>query len=251
MKYLDSLTTLGLTKDQAKIYEILLSAPLLPVRLISSKSGVSRELAYVVLGQLEQIGLVERSTQGKVILFRAEHPRMIKKILEEKHQKFLEAEKAYQDIIGIMVSDFNVTHNKPFIRFYEGLEGLQKTYEHILRHAKTVYVIRSLYDYDNPELRSMVTEQLEKQVAKNIQSYVLTPKLDHMKPEKVVKNIKRNITRKIVSKDLFTLPSQIIIYNSTVSITSMKGAIVTTIIENQDIATTFLNLFNYMWSQEE
>ena len=114
-----------------------------------------------------------------------------------------------------------------------------------------MYVIRSLYDYDNPELRSMITEQLEKQAAKSIQSYVLTPKLDHMKPEKVVKNMKRNITRKIVSKDLFTLPSQIIIYNSTVSITSMKGAIVTTIIENQDIATTFLNLFNYMWSQEE
>ena len=172
MKYLDSLTTLGLTKDQAKIYEILLSAPLLPVRLISSKSGVSRELTYVVLGQLEQIGLVERSNQGKVILFRAEHPRMIKKILEEKQQTFLEAEKAYQDIIGTMISDFNVIHNKPFIRFYEGIEGLQKTYGHILRHAKTVYVIRSLYDYDNPELRSMITDQLEKQAAKNILAQV-------------------------------------------------------------------------------
>ena len=247
MKYIESLEKLGLTQDQAKIYETLIVAPLMPASLISRKSGVGRELAYVVLGQLESLGLVERSTQSKIILFRATHPRHIKKILEVKRETALVAEKAYQDIITGMVSDFNTAHNKPFIRFYEGTEGLQKTYDHILKYSKTVHVIRSLYDHEKPELRKMITEQLKKQSAMKIRSFVLTPHLPHMSPEKLTHDLERNITRKIIPKDKFTLPSQVIIYNNSVSITSMKKELLTTIIENEDIAQTFRTLFNFMW----
>ena len=247
MRYIESLTKLGLTPDQAKIYETLLATTLLPARMISRKAGVGRELTYVVLGQLENLELVERSTQGKIILFKAKHPRHIKKVLEEKRETVLVAEKAYQDIIGAMVGDFNVIHNKPFIRFYEGTEGLQKTYDYILKYAKTVHVIRSLYDSENPELRTLITEQLKKQAAKKIRSFVITPQLAHMSNEKVSHDMERNITRKIIPKDKFTLPSQIIIYNNTVSITSMKKEIITTIIENEDIAETFRRMFQYMW----
>lgn len=251
MKYTESLKKLGLTIDQAKIYESLLVATILPARLIAKQSGVGRELTYVVLGQLEQLGLVERSAQGKVALFRALHPRNIKKMVEEKQEAVLTAQQAYQDIITTMISDFNITHHKPFVRFYEGLEGLQKTYTHILKYAKTVRVMRSLYDYEHQEIRDIVTEQIKKQSKKGIKSYVLSPKLPHMNMEKLVYNPERNIIRKVASKEHFTLPAQIIIYENTVSITSMKKELVTTIIENEDIAKTFLTLFNYMWDREE
>ncbi len=247
MRYIESLTKLGLSPDQAKIYETLLATTLLPARMISRKSGVGRELTYVVLEQLENMDLAERSTEGKIILFRAKHPRHIKKVLEEKRETALVAEKAYKDIINALVGDFNVTHNKPFIRFYEGTEGLLKTYDYILKYAKTVHVIRSLYDSENPELRALITEQLKKQATKRIRSFVLTPQLAHMSNEKLSHDFERNITRKIIPKEKFTLPSQIIIYNNTVSITSMKKDVMTTIIENEDIAETFRKMFQYMW----
>ncbi len=250
MQYLDSLTKLGLTPDQAKIYEILVSSPVLPARLVSERSGVGRELTYIVLKQLESLDLIEKSTKGKIILFRAKNPRAIKKVLEEKRESVLLAEKAYQDIAGKMIADFNIANSKPFIRFYEGVEGLQKTYDHILKYTNEVYVIRSLYDYENQTIRKMVTEQLKKQAEKKIKSYVLTPHLEHMGKEKLVHNLERNITRKVLPKEKFTLPSQVIIYNNTVSITSMKKEIITTIIENEDIAQTFKTLFNYMWNME-
>lgn len=251
MQYLEPLTILGLTKDQAKIYLALVSVPLLPARLVAQKSGVGRELTYVVLGQLEVLGLVERSTQGKIILFRAKNPSLIKQLVEEKKQQVISAERAYQDIIGSLVSDYNMNHGKPFIRFYEGLEGLQKTYDHILKHAKTVYVIRSLFDYEHKDVRALVMAHLTKQAAKGIRSYVISPKLDHMKADKMVHNRERNITRKIVPKEKLELPSQIIIYNDTVSITSLKKEIVTTVIENADIAQTFKRLFDYLWESED
>ncbi len=251
MKYVNSLTKLGITPDQAKIYETLLSMATAPARLIAKKTGVGRELTYVVLGQLERMGLVERSTERKIILFKALHPRNIKIVLEQKREEVKTAEEAYQSVITAMVGDFNAAHAKPFIRFYEGLEGLQKTYDHILKFAKTVYVLRSLYDRENPQLRDMIVQQIEKQGEKGIRSYVLTPHLSHMQPEKTIHNTKRNVTRKLISKEKFVLPSQIIIYNNTVSITTMKKEIITTVIESEDIAKTFHTLFMYMWDIEQ
>lgn len=250
MKYLENLKKLGLTSDQAKIYEILISANLLPARLVAQKSGIGRELSYVVLKQLEGLGLAERLTQGKIILFRARHPRNIKTLLEEKRNLVVEAEASYKEAIAHMVSDFNVSQSKPFIRFYEGEEGLQKTYDHILKYAKEVRVIRSLYDHEHQNLRKMVTAQLEKQANKGIRSFVLSPHLPHMRPEKLSHNLERKITRKVIPKEKFTMPSQVIIYNDTVSITSMKKDMITTIIESADIAATFRNLFQYMWDTE-
>jgi sugar-specific transcriptional regulator TrmB len=251
MKYLNSLKKLGLTEDQSKVYEILLSSTILPVRIISKNSGVSRELCYVVLKQLENMSFVEKVSQGKVILFRALNPRNIKKLVEKKQEEALLAQESYQDVIPKMLGDFNINHNKPFIKFYEGLEGLQKTYGHILRHAKTVRVIRSLYDYENKEVRNLVSEQIKNQAKKGIKSYVLSPKLEHMKEEKITFNQEKNIIRKVVPKDRLILPAQVVIYNNTVSITSMKKELITTVIENEDIANTFRVLFGYMWDREE
>lgn len=250
MNYNESLKKLGLTDDQATIYLVLVQVPILPARLIANQSGVSRELTYIVLGQLEQKGLVERSTQGKVILFRAKNPSGLKALVEYKKTRAFEAEEAYQSVIGNLVSDFNKGHGKPFIRLYEGIDGLQKTYDHILKKAKTVYVIRSLFDHQNKDVRAAVVQQLERQASKGIRSYVISPKLPHMKAEKVTHNLERNITRKVVPLEKLELPAQVIIYNHTVSITSLKKDIVTTVIENEDIAQTFKKIFDYLWDSD-
>ncbi len=250
MNYNESLKKLGLTEDQALIYLVLVQVSILPARLIASQSGVSRELTYIVLGQLEQKGLVERSSQGKVILFRAKNPGNLKSLVEYKKTRANEAEEAYQTIIGNLVSDFNKGHGKPFIRSYEGLDGLQKTYNHILKKAKTVYVIRSLFDHEHKDVRALVVQQLAEQAKKGIRSYVISPKLPHMKAEKIIHNLERNITRKVVPLEKLELPSQIIIYNNTVSITSLKKEIVTTVIENEDIAQTFKKIFDYLWDSD-
>lgn len=247
MNYKESLKKLGLTADQAAIYQELIKVPLLPARMIATKSGVARELTYIVLGQLEQKGLVERSESGKVILFRAKNPGYLKQLVDQKKARALDAEATYQEVIADLVSDFNVGHGKPFIRFYEGVDGLQKSYEHLLKHAKTVYVIRSLFDYEHKDVRAAVTRQLEAQAKKGIRSYVISPKLPHMRAEKVMHNTERNITRKVVPLEKLELPSQVIIYNNTVSITSLKSDMVTTVIENKDIAETFKKIFDYLW----
>ncbi len=122
--------------------------------------------------------------------------------------------------------------------------------QYLLKHAQTAYVIRSLYDYERKDVREAVRAQLEAQAKNGIRSYVISPKLPHMKPERVAHNTERNITRRVVPAEKLELPSQVMVYNDTVSITSFKSDIVTTAIENKDIADTFKKLFDYLWSTE-
>lgn len=254
MKYIDELIHIGLTKEQARIYEVLLSSPLLPVRIISKNASVSRELTYVVLDQLQKLELVEKiENVGKVALFRAKHPSSIEKIADEKKVIAEEAKAAYGNVIEKLVRDFNISHARPHVKFYEGLDGIKETYSLILKEAKETFVFRSLYDHENQEVRALVSEQLKKQTSKGIRSYVLTPKLEHMSATVYSHDMERNITRKIIPKEKFSLPGYIVIWKDKISITSLrdKDHMVTTIIDNRDIAETFLTLFQFMWDSIE
>lgn len=254
MKYTNELIRVGLTREQALIYEILLDSPLLPVRTISKNAGVGRELTYYVLDQLSALDMCEKVENiGKVALWRAKHPESIKKVAEEKKTVAEEANIAYGKVIEHLVSDFNSLHSRPHVKFFEGFDGLNETYADILKNTKEVFVFRSLYDHENSELRALVSEQLKKQSSAGIRSYVLTPKLEHMSSTVYSHDMARNITRKIIPKDKFVLPAYILIYKGKVSITSVKNkdSMVTTLIENSDIADTFLTLFQFMWDSIE
>ncbi len=248
MKNTNTLTTLGFTDSQAKVYETLLEHPALPARVVARKTGIGRELTYTILEQLIENNLVEKvKINNKVTFFKARHPRELEKFVIEKKTRAKEAESAYEQVIPLLLSTFNSVHNHPHIQFYEGIEGIEKTYAKILEEAKTVYVLRSLFDYENKEVRILTTKQLESQAEKGIRSYVLSPHLPHMAKTVHAHSMRRNITRKVLPKEKLTLPAQIIIWNNKVSITSFKNEIVTTIIESEDISETFRVLFQYMW----
>jgi sugar-specific transcriptional regulator TrmB len=252
MKYIDELTTIGMTKDQASVYETLLSSLVLPVRIIAQKSGISRELTYVVLDQLIEKGFIEKiDGETKVALYRALHPETIHSLVSTKKRKADEALLAYEQILSEMSSEFNAVRNRPHVKFFEGLNGLTEIYKDIIASTKTIYVFRSIYDYNHEAIRLAVSDQITKQSEAGIRSYVISPKLPHMSEVLYKHNLKRNITRKIIPVEKFSLPAQIVIYGNKVGITSFRKEVSTTIIENADISETFLKLFQYVWDSIE
>ena len=66
----DILTKGGLTPEQAKIYLCLLRSGLMPVKVISVKTGLGRSLTYKILNQLISLGAVEqRDNIAKITYF--------------------------------------------------------------------------------------------------------------------------------------------------------------------------------------
>ena len=67
--------------------------------------------------------------------------------------------------------------------------------------------------------------------------------LEYLKKRKARKIAVRMIPQKYI------IPSQVIVYNNKVAITSLKKELITTLIENENIAKTFQTLFQYMWDK--
>ena len=80
--YEEILIKSGLTRDQAKIYEVLLKNGVLPASKISLKAGLKRGLGYKIIEQLVVLGLVEKIDK-KVALFAPNHPSKIKELLKK------------------------------------------------------------------------------------------------------------------------------------------------------------------------
>jgi hypothetical protein len=54
--------------------------------------------------------------------------------------------------------------------------------------------------------------------------------------------------RRIISDPAFKPPAQMIMYANKVALTAYNEEIVTTVIENKDIRTTCMLMFEYIWS---
>ena len=73
------------------------------------------------------MGLVEKQEkEGQIARFRASHPQNIEKMLEEAEKKLEQSKKAWADLLPQLVSSYNLTLNKPGIKFFEGEEGFKK-----------------------------------------------------------------------------------------------------------------------------
>lgn len=239
----------GLSKEQAKIYLFLLKNGLAPAKVIASKTGTGRALAYKVLEQLIKLGLAEkREDIGKVALFFPAHPKRIKELVAARKERALEASEALERSFGLLTSSFNLLSSKPNIQFFEGVTGLQRVYGDILEEGKDIRVISSPVE-DRREVLHLIREQIEKQAAKNIRTRSINPHGAHEPATPVTEDEKYLITRKHVPEEHLHIPAQIIIYGDRVAITNFRENIITVAIESKYIAETFRLMFEYIWEK--
>ncbi|MDO8428144.1 MAG: helix-turn-helix domain-containing protein [Candidatus Diapherotrites archaeon] len=81
---LDYLETAGLSKNEAKVYHALLRSGATNSAELARQSGVHRINTYDVLNSLIAKGLVSFIVEGKQRLFKAENPKQLKQLLQDK-----------------------------------------------------------------------------------------------------------------------------------------------------------------------
>lgn len=246
--YKDFLAGAGLSLEQAQIYEILLKNGVLPARKISQLSNMKRGLCYKVIDQLLVIGLIEKIDK-KVALFSPAHPQKLTETIEKRKETLNLAEKSLNTVLGSMVSDYNMYSGRPNTRFLEGIAGIESLYEDILLEGKPIKLIRSPFDNKGPELATLVERQIKKQIAAGIDARAITPHEKDSELTMKTEDTTRNVNRVLLPKEKLSIPAQIIIYGDKVALTSYGEFLVTTIIQNPDIKTTFDALFEILWSE--
>src|SRR3989338_8536519 len=122
-----NLLQLGLTEKQAKVYLACLQLGTETVLRLSKFADLKRPTVYLILDELESMGLVSRVQKERKILFKAEDPERIISHLKMKQEAALA-------ILPSLKAIHNLDPEKPTIKIHEGVVGVKNVYTEIFSH---------------------------------------------------------------------------------------------------------------------
>jgi predicted DNA-binding transcriptional regulator len=140
------LREIGLSPNEAKIYESLLALGESSVQAISLKSGVHRRNVYDSLNKLSEKGLASEVFIKGEKNFKASHPRRLLELLKEKEEKILSA-------LPEMQQSFEAVEEQEEAYFHKGIEGFKNYLQDILKTGETVYFIGAKAFWLDPRLK--------------------------------------------------------------------------------------------------
>jgi sugar-specific transcriptional regulator TrmB len=132
--YEETLKEIGLSSNEAKVYEALLKTGEASVQSISDKSGVHRRNVYDSISKLKEKGLVSEVFIKGEKNFKAIDPRRLLEILKEKEEKL-------KKTIPDMQARLSKLGEKEEAYFYRGIEGFKNYLKDIIDTGETVYFI--------------------------------------------------------------------------------------------------------------
>jgi len=241
------LIDLGLTEDEAKIYNSLLEGGLMPARMVALKSGVGRQLTYKVLDDLIKKEIVEKKETGtKILLFAPVHPRELEKLLTKKKEEVENTKKALEESLGGMISKYNLFIGKPNVQFFEGNETIEKITGDYPKEDKE---IRQWIDVAlaTNEIGGKFFEYLGQRIKKGISKRMILP--NNPKSEEYA-NRGAQMTEMRIEKNLQDLPTAIQVYDNTVTMLTLEeNKKIGLIIEDTSIAETLKKIFDSNWKK--
>lgn len=125
-----TLTRLGLTDSEARVYLSMLKLGEHGVQQIARESKISRTAAYEIVNALKKKGLVSEITRGKKTVFAAEDPEKLEAYFEQRI-KDIHTE---LDTLRRITPELRVMQgggDKSRVRFFTGEEGLRALYRDV------------------------------------------------------------------------------------------------------------------------
>ncbi len=129
--YETSLESIGLSPNEAKIYEALVHIGKSSVSQISKKSNIHRRNVYDSLNRLLEKGLIFQIFQAGENIYGAVNP---DKLLEIVHEKEMEIEK----IMPTLKMAYNQKPTEEVAFIYKGLEGYKNYMRDLVRVGESV-----------------------------------------------------------------------------------------------------------------
>lgn len=121
MKIENTLRSIGLTEKQAKVYLAMLELGETSMTKLAKKSGLKRPTVYLIVGELNLLGLCGEIEKGKKKFYNAVHPRRLVQIAKRRAE---DAYKILPELVALQKSD-----EKPKVRMLEGIKGVMIAYE--------------------------------------------------------------------------------------------------------------------------
>lgn len=244
MAYSDIFEELGLTPNEAKIYETLVSGLEMPVSEISVKAKVHRRNVYDALNRLLEKGLVFQIFQKGENMYRAVHPQKLLEVLKERENKL-------QHILPALSEQYEEKPLEEAAFIYKGIEGYKNYRRDLLRVNEEVYFLGAKALWMTPGIPKSVHEEFRKKFEKQKKTYktLFDPRVPELLPD-AIKNIGGEY--KVLPKGYETIGVVDIFGDHIATFTSEgvgnfgeHGSIYVMI--NRDLANSYKTWFKLIW----
>jgi predicted transcriptional regulator len=149
---------LGLSPNEAKIYDTLITYGGSGVSTIALRAKVHRSNAYDALRRLIEKGLVHEVLGGRETVYEPVDPVKFKELLAEKMQKF-------DDALPQMARHFLTHRTAERVSVYRGIEGVKNYMRLALETGEDIYTLGGKCALLDPRLQSF-TNQFSKEMRK-------------------------------------------------------------------------------------
>jgi HTH-type transcriptional regulator, sugar sensing transcriptional regulator len=240
------LHSLGMSKNEAKVYLAILSLGSTPIGRISKDSGVHRRSAYDIAENLVRKGLVGYVTRGKVKHFQVASLEKLLEIAKEKKEQAEMNEKELGSVVKQHTIASKSNNDVQEVSILSGRESRKIVFEDILRtgrencclggHTPSKLSINYVKQWHRRRVKAGINDRII--YCKN------DPFVDYLGR---LKHTKVRITPKpIDSKTVFN------IYDNKVAIFLWANDQPLTIwINNKKVSDDFKEYFNFIWSKSK
>lgn len=244
--YTELLQEIGLSPNEAKIYETLLNIGVAGVGDIATKANIHRRNVYDALQRLVQKGLVFTTFQKNENRYSAVDPNKLMELVREKEIHLANAipdlQKLYQN---------EPPHNAAYI--YKGIEGYKNYRRDLLRVAKECYFLgaKGLW------LSAQIDDQFRKRFVFPAQKegmfkqkVLFDPRIPKQLPQ-AMKDVQKNSYK--VLPDKYATPGVVDIFGdyvvtfTSVGIGQLDDDVTLFVMRNQELANSYRTWFNFIW----
>ncbi|MDD5331827.1 MAG: helix-turn-helix domain-containing protein [Candidatus Nanoarchaeia archaeon] len=237
------LERIGLSKNDRKVYLSLLESNSVSVSNLVKKIGFHRSYIHDILNKLINMGLVSITIKNNKKIFNAENPEKIIDILKTKKEQIQNDEEKLSKILPLLIEKKKFVSEEPEARIFIGKEGIKSILEDVLFQKKDFVAFgaegkfKEIYQwyFNNWQKRRVETKLHYKVIYNN--------KLKKIRPTKDQKLVDIRFL-----PEKYEFPATTIVYKNKVAILLWDANPIGFVIENEDIAKSFNNYFEILWS---
>ncbi len=242
------LETIGLTGNEASLYELLLKLGEVPAGKLITEAKIRRATAYKSLYSLESKHLVTHRDVGKILHFRPEAPTRLLEFAESQHQGFDRAREDLRSFLPELTSSFILSVERPVVSTFEGIEGLKRIYEDTIREGKEIYAVLQTGAVHEEIFKWLTTTYIKKRVKAGIRAKVIVSSgaWSETYREKDEKELRTTL---LVPNTRFPFQHEVDVYGSKVAFINYKKdeALIGVVINHPQIAQTMKSWFDLAW----
>lgn len=237
------LTAAGLTSTEAKCYTALLERQEWKPADLAQNVKETRTNVYKVLDKLVEFGLAERFDKAKKLHYRATNPARLIELAQEQRKQREQAERQLELNTQDLTAQYIKINEQPGVRYFQGEKEIGKIFQEIAESKEEVLSVHSLAGIDFYGFKTMHNLRM---LAPNagVKRRSLTQDSELATKDWRISDPAVLLTRTWLKKDDYNAPVEWVTFEDKLCLISYGSEALGIVIESQQIATAFKQLFN-------